>query len=103
MRFRWRSGRINTDRTGIFDPDDDLKVKHTRVGVWDFYEERIPAFTNWIPGSDWIEPYVQMWKDLPFFWRMLKDLKDLPNCFILLLVYIALTLVSAMIPALTLW
>lgn len=35
--FRRRQ-QINSDE-GTFDPEDTRKVKHTRIGIWDLYEE----------------------------------------------------------------
>jgi hypothetical protein len=35
--FRRRQ-QINSDE-GTFDPEDTQKVKHTRIGIWDLYEE----------------------------------------------------------------
>jgi len=89
-------------RTDAFNPDDAEKVKYTRIGVWDVYEEHNPVFTK-LPGTTWLEPYMQMWNDLPYLWRMMQDLSTLRSCWLLLGCYVLVTVAEAMIPALSLW
>ncbi|KAF8264168.1 P-loop containing nucleoside triphosphate hydrolase protein [Lactarius quietus] len=74
-------------------------VENIRVGVWDIYILRTPSrLSRYLPE---IEQYRQIWKDLPYLWTTLRDMSTvaLP----LLLLYLAITLVNALIPALSLW
>lgn len=47
-RMRGKRTRI-TSRKGVFNPEDATQVKHTKLGVWDLYEEKEPELAN-IPG-----------------------------------------------------
>ena len=96
---RKRQGR----RTGTFDPEDASKVKHMRIGVWDFYEERRPILGWDIPGIATLEHYLEVTRSLPYVWRMIKDISSIPNCWLLILVYVSVELIQSLIPAVSLW
>ncbi|PIL33930.1 ATP-binding cassette transporter [Ganoderma sinense ZZ0214-1] len=101
----WRPGRqTNTfsDRKGTFDPTDTRHVKHTKLEVWDFYEEREPKLAR-IPGSSSLEKYMDLLEGLPYVWRMVKDVLAIPTCAVLLLLYAVGQLGQAIFPALGLW
>lgn len=98
---RRRGARI-TSRKGVFNPEDITKVKHTKVGVWDLYEEKEPELAN-IPGSSRLERFLAMRQSLPYLWQMLKDIGSIRSCWWLLVWYMALVVVSAMVPAAALW
>lgn len=96
-----RSTRI-TSRKGVFNPQDDTKVKYTKVGVWDLYEEKEPELAN-IPGSSRLEGFLAMKQNLPYLWMMLGDIGRIRSCWWLLVSYMVLVVVSAMVPAAALW
>lgn len=98
-----RKGRrtINHNKKGKFDPTDTANVRHTKIGVWDLYEEKT-GLEN-IPGSSWIESYWEALKTLPFVWRMIKDISSIRICSFYLSLYLVVQLVQALIPAVTLW
>ena len=98
---RRRGARI-TSRKGVFNHEDVTKVKHTKVGVWDLYEEKEPELAN-IPGSSRLEQLLAMKQDLPYLWMMLKDIGSIRSSWGLLVVYMAVVIISAMIPAVSLW
>ncbi|TFK76612.1 P-loop containing nucleoside triphosphate hydrolase protein [Pluteus cervinus] len=91
-----------SDRKGTFDPADAEHVKHTRVGVWDLYEEVGPVAAK-LPGASSYERWVQVKNDLPYVWRMLKDLGSIGDCWLLLAGYLAVEWTASLLPAVALW
>ncbi|KAI0638774.1 P-loop containing nucleoside triphosphate hydrolase protein [Trametes polyzona] len=91
-----------TEEKKAFKPEDRSSVKHTRLGVWDVYEE-IPAPFLSIPGAGMFEKHAEVVKCFPYIRRMLKDVFALPYCATLLVLFFAAELGKAFIPALTLW
>ena len=88
-------------RQGVFNPDDATRVKHTRVGVWDLYEEMRSDIP--VPGASRLETTSQMLQSLPYVWRMLKDICSVRRCFVLIMLYLVVEVVNSLIPALSLW
>lgn len=95
-RRQWTSSK------GTFDPEDASRVKRTKIGVWDLYEEITPELKN-VPGASKIEQLFEIRQSLPYVWRMLKDVGGLKNCWFLLVSYVIVTLVAALLPAVALW
>ncbi|EJF60391.1 hypothetical protein DICSQDRAFT_162011 [Dichomitus squalens LYAD-421 SS1] len=89
-------------REGIFDPNDTRRVRHTKIGVWDLYEEREPKLSR-IPGSVKLERYLELLEGLPYVWRMIKDVINIPTCAFLLFIYALVELGQAIFPAAGLW
>lgn len=78
----------------------DLKnVRHTRVGVWDLYEDLDVSNKGLfgMPGFDTIR------NEMPYVWRMLKEIVGLGNCRTLLILYFGAYAGLAVLPAITLW
>ncbi|KAF7319930.1 ABC transporter related protein [Mycena kentingensis (nom. inval.)] len=105
FRRRYRNYKaVNEDKEGVFNPEDTSKVRHTKVGIWDFYEELDPK-TKYVPNS--ILPRLESWAAIrgswPFIWRMLSEISSIPGCLWLLAAYLANTLVISLIPAIELW
>ncbi|KAG6864837.1 hypothetical protein C0991_006861 [Blastosporella zonata] len=71
-----RKKRLTSTRKSAFDPSDTKNVKQSHVGVWDLYEEIQPELAH-IPGSSRLEPYLEIKQNLPFVWRMLKDISSI--------------------------
>ena len=86
----------------MFDPEDTSRVRHTRVGVWDLYEE-VDTEVESIPGWTRLQQLHDIKQCCPYVWRMLKDIAALRNCWMLLLSYVGVTLVLSLLPALSLW
>ncbi|THH11373.1 hypothetical protein EW145_g713 [Phellinidium pouzarii] len=97
-----RKRRQWTSLKGTFDPDDARRVKHTRVGVWDLYEEISPELKD-VPGSAKLEQFNGIKQSLPYVWRMLKDLGRLRSCWLLLVSYASITALLSLLPAVALW
>ncbi|KAI0363046.1 P-loop containing nucleoside triphosphate hydrolase protein [Pilatotrama ljubarskyi] len=92
-----------SDQKGVFDPNDSKRVKHTRLGVWDLYEEKPQAKALSIPGASILENQAEILKSLPYVSRMIKDVLSIPTCKLLLSIFFALELAKASLPALALW
>lgn len=92
--------RSKKGRGGTFDPQNETLVEHRKLGVWDLYIERDPKL-SFFPTSWKIGEYVGMWNDLPYLWRTIRDVGFV--AWPLLLLYVAITVTSSLIPALNLW
>ena len=100
---RGQKGRTRrSSRKDTFDPHDASRVKHTRLGVWDLYEEIDPRF-SYMPGSSKIENFLKTVNDLSYVWRLVKDVLNVRDCWYMLSLYLILDLVSSLIPAVRLW
>lgn len=89
-------------KKAVFDTEDRVNVKHTRIGVWDLYEERDPTISK-IPGASRAESYWEMAQSLHFVWRMIKDIGSLPGVWSLLSIYLLLNILGSLVPAVSLW
>jgi len=89
-------------RHGNFDPCDANTVKHTRLGVWDLYEQVDPGIIR-LPGVSKMARRLEVLNDLPYVWRMLKDVASIKSCWLYFLIYCVVELFSALLPAVTLW
>lgn len=87
---------------GKFDPCDANTVKHTRLGVWDLYEQVDPGISR-LPGVSELARRLEVLNDLPYVWRMLKDVASIKSCWLYFLIYCIVELLSSLLPAVTLW
>jgi membrane protein required for beta-lactamase induction len=94
--------RRRPSNKGSFNPDDEKNVKHSRIGVWEFYEDKNPQLAR-IPGSSRLEPLLEIIPSLPYLWRMLNDLRNIDNLWPLLCMYLAVEVVASLVPAVALW
>ncbi|OSD05596.1 P-loop containing nucleoside triphosphate hydrolase protein [Trametes coccinea BRFM310] len=94
--------RTTTNEKGTFDPNDTSRVKHTRYGVWDVYEDHSSRVST-MPGSWTLEKYAEMINCLPYIWRMLKDILAIPACTFLFITFCVTQAGVALVPALALW
>ena len=94
--------RGNRAREGTFDPEDAKHVKHTKLGVWDLYQEKAPNLAR-IPGATRAELYLEMCQSFPFVWRMLKDIGRIRSCWFMLGIYTSMVVLGSLVPALSLW
>ncbi|KAK7064847.1 ABC transporter related protein [Favolaschia claudopus] len=102
-RFGRRRKAVNMDE-GVFDPEDKQKVKRTRLGIWDLYEEVEPRLKH-VPGywRSQLETFHEMKQSFPFVLKMLREIGSIRACWWLLAGYLILTVVAALIPAVELW
>jgi hypothetical protein len=101
--FYIRKKRRMATRAGKVDPQDARRVKHSRIGVWDLYEER-QTNSNLlrIPGSS-IETFAQMIQNTPYVMRMLKDVLSIRRVQMLLPIFLIMEVSNSLIPAVSLW
>jgi hypothetical protein len=83
-----------------FEPRKGKVIEHTKIGVWDLYQER-DRFLSYFPTSLKIDAYTEMWNDLPYLWRAIRDLFSV--AWPMMTLYLFLTIVKSVLPALTLW
>ncbi|KAL9715679.1 hypothetical protein Ac2012v2_000122 [Leucoagaricus gongylophorus] len=94
-----RTRPIMSSRKVSFDTDDKSSVKHSRIGVWDLYEQIPPRLVGW-PS---LQPLFDVVENLPYVWHMLVDVSSIRECHILLFAYLVIELFVSLIPALSLW
>ncbi|KAF9524673.1 P-loop containing nucleoside triphosphate hydrolase protein [Crepidotus variabilis] len=77
-------------------------IKHTKVGVWDLYEDTaaIPPSARIWPG---FSSGMVIVKAAPYVWRMIKDVASIRECWSLLLGYLAVEFMACLMPALSLY
>ena len=83
-----------------FEPRKGKVLEYTRIGIWDLYQER-DQLLSYLPTSWKIDAYAEMWNDLPYLWKTIRDLASV--AWPTLSLYLVLTLARALMPALTLW
>lgn len=87
-------------KRAAFDPQNRTLVEHRQFGVWDLYIERDPKL-SYIPTSWRVEQYAGLLNDLPYLWRTVRDVGAV--AWPLLVLYVAITLMKSLVPALNLW
>jgi hypothetical protein len=83
-----------------FEPRQGKVLEHTRIGVWDLYQER-DQLLSYLPTSWKLDAYTEMWNDLPYLWKAMRDIASV--AWPVLSLYLVLTLANSLLPALTLW
>ena len=80
------------------------EFKHTAAGVWDVYEQ-IPhnKFGINIPWIAKLTRNLEIINDLPFIWRVVKDVVNIKSCRYYLFSFIFVRILLSLQPALTLW
>lgn len=102
MRRGWGKRTRRGPGHGNFDPHDVDTVKHTRLGVWDLYEQIDPGISR-LPGVSEVARRLEVLNDLPYVWRMVKDVASIKSCRLYFLIYFIVELLSSLLPAVTLW
>jgi len=80
-------------------------VKHTKIGVWDLYEDTQVPVSARFRSLSWpgFKSYAILAQTLPYVWRMIKDIASTPDCSILLLAYLLVELAVSLVPAVSLY
>jgi hypothetical protein len=102
-RFRHRKHADQAE--GTFDPEDTQNVRHTKLGVWDLYEQIEPKL-KMVPWSvrSKLEAFHEMSGSFPYVVRMFKDIGSIGRtCYLLFAGYVLITVLLALIPAIELW
>lgn len=95
-----RRHQRTSSHKGTFDPEDEQNVKHTRIGIWDLYEDK---HSQYMPGSSRLETLLDIIPSVPYVWRMLNDLRKVNNLWPLLCMYLVVEVVASLVPAVALW
>jgi hypothetical protein len=82
-----------------FNPEAE-HVTHTRIGVWDLYEDKRHK-TERIPSSSFLQKFDETLTSLPFFIRAVKTLAVL--CYNTLMLYLISSLITSLLPATALY
>jgi len=80
------------------------EFKHTKADIWEVYEQiptgKIGAI---IPGVSKLFRNLELIEDLPFVWRMVRDVIKIKSCWYYLCLFILVKLLSSLEPAASLW
>jgi hypothetical protein len=83
------------------DPRDTRRFKHTRIGVWDLYEERRTGY--YIPGLSIRQTCGQIIESMPYVVQMLRDVLSIRRSWLLLSAFFIVEVLISLIPAISLW
>ena len=101
-----KSEKRPTDDDDCAQRKSDLakEFKHTKAGIWDVYEQ-IPTgkFSINIPGVSKLPRNLEFVQDLPFVWRMVKDVIKIKSCWYYLCLFITVKFLASLEPAVSLW
>jgi hypothetical protein len=80
------------------------ELKHTKAGIWDVYEQ-VPngKFIINIPGLSKLFQNLEFVQDLPFVWRMVKDVIKIKSCWYYLCLFTVVKFLASLEPAAALW
>ena len=95
---------IDDDDAAQRKSDLTKELKHTKAGIWDAYEQ-IPTgrFGINIPGVSKLSRNFEFIQDLPFVWRMLKDVIKIKSCWYYLSLFTVVKILASLEPAVALW
>ncbi|KAG1889214.1 P-loop containing nucleoside triphosphate hydrolase protein [Suillus subluteus] len=80
------------------DPEDARRrVRHTRMGIWDLYEDRETNMSRIV----WT--YVQIVQGLPYVLRTLKDILSIRQAWMPLSAFLVIEVLASLAPAVSLW
>ncbi|KAG1770215.1 P-loop containing nucleoside triphosphate hydrolase protein [Suillus occidentalis] len=83
------------------DPQDTRRFKHTRIGIWDFYEERRTEY--YIPGTSIRERCGQIIESMPYVVQMLRDVLSIRRSWLFLSAFFIVEVLISLTPAISLW
>ena len=80
------------------------EFKYTKAGIWDVYEQ-IPVGKSSIniPGISKLFRNLEFIEDLPFVWRMVKDVTKIESCSYYLCLFTLVKVLASLEPAVTFW
>jgi hypothetical protein len=79
------------------DPKDARRVRHTRMGIWDLYEDRETDVSR----IAWT--YAQIVQSVPHILRTLKDILSIRRAWVPLSAFLAIEVLASLVPAVSLW
>ena len=99
--------RFPTSKKEIPEPANTADILHTKLGVWDLYEELNPDSDSRFSLPSWLttvpELYDELVRSLPYLQRMVKDIIGIKQCQVQLVSFFALRLLLSLLPAVELW
>ena len=95
--------RISGDKTPKTPPGVTKKIKRSRFGVWDFYEETYEGLPRKSPLTSASQHFSTIREDLPFVARMVHEVFNIPGCAWLAFWYVLIRVTMSLIPAVTIW
>ena len=96
------AGSKNQVSGGDSNPYADRIVTHSRIGIWDWYEEKDPDGAL-ISPLEWRKRYSDIAESFQYVVRAVKDLLRIPGCKVQFTIYMVTGLGVALIPAATIW
>ncbi|KAF8724831.1 hypothetical protein AX14_008579 [Amanita brunnescens Koide BX004] len=99
MNSRFSTSKMNEASEASNTPD----IQHTKLGVWDLYEELFPNSSSprWLATLP--ELYDELVQTLPYLLRMAKDIIGIKSCWVYLVSFLAIRLLLSLLPAVELW
>ena len=82
--------------------ENERVVKHTRLGIWDHYEEKDPDGRRLAVG-DSFQAARETLAVLPYALRAVQDILAIPECKLQVAVFTASEFADAIIPAISVW
>lgn len=79
------------------DPKYARRVRHTRIGIWDLYEDRETDVSR----IAWT--YAQIVQNVPHILHALKDILSIRQAWMLLSAFLVIEVLASLIPAVSLW
>lgn len=89
---------MSASQSNTFNPENRSRVKHTKIGVWDLYED-IPPQLEHIPGASQVEKVLEVRQNVLYLWRVMKEIVSIENCRLLVLATVLLQLLIGLVPA----
>ena len=84
--------------------DLSKEFKHIKAGIWDVYEQiQYSKFGFDIPWISGLGRNLEIVEDLPFFWRIIKDVTKIKMFWYHLSLFILVKILVSLQPAVTLW
>lgn len=84
-------------------PQLKKRIKRSRFGVWDFYEEKYDDVQAMDMLTSISFEYEEVLESLPYVRRMIKDVASIPGCRRLVSMYALNRIVTSLIPAASIW
>ena len=85
------------------DPYVDRVVTHSKIGVWDWYEEVDPDRRQISILSRFKKSYTDLAASAPYVVRMFRDVLSIPGCKPRLAIFGLTELGLALVPAASIW
>ena len=85
------------------DPYADRVVTHSKIGVWDWYEEVDPDRRQISIVSRFKKSYADLAASAPYVVRMFRDVLSIPGCKPHLAIFGLTELGLALVPAASIW